>query len=245
MSADPTSKTALDLITGAMRKTGEYAPGEPIAAQDANDALDVLNGFLDVLSNESFAVFNNNENVVTLTPGKQVYTVGMGGEINMQRPLRITNAYSRLTTSNGAVDFQCDVKDTAFYTSIGMKMQPGPWPKALYFNTGYPLAQLFFWPVPNQPLEFHFWTDMLLQSVNLTDALNLPQGYYLWLQYALAENLCVEYGIPVPADIRRLASQYKKTIKRNNMNPTRDMAVDGAIAASGGSDAGFILTGGF
>lgn len=245
MSADPTTKTALDLITGALRKTGQYAPGEAISSADANDALDVLNGLLDIWSNESLAVFNNNENTITLTPGKAVYTVGIGGDISIQRPLRITNAYSRLTTSGSSVDFKCEVKDTNEYTSIGMKSQPGPWPKWLYYNTGFPTAQMFMWPVPQMPVEFHFWTDMILQAVNLSDTLALPQGYYLGLQFALAEVLFIEYGNPVPADVRRMASAFKKILKGNNASPDRIISVDGAIATSGGNNAGFILTGGF
>ena len=245
MSLDPTSKTTLDLITGALRKTGQYAAGEAIDPADANDALDVLNGLLDVLSNEGLAVYNNNENIVTLTPGKQIYTVGIGGDINLQRPLRISNAYSRLTNSNGGIDLPCEIKDTADYTSVGMKMQPGPWPKWLYFNTGFPLAQIFLWPVPTQAIEFHFWTDMLFQPNSLTSALNLPQGYYLMLQMKLAEVLCVEYGIPCPPDVRRLGASYMRAIKTNNASPTMTMDIDAAIRGGGGNDAGFILNGGF
>lgn len=246
MSADPTTKTALDLITGALRKTGQYAPGEAISSADANDALDVFNGLLDMWSNESLAVFNNNENIVTLTPGKKVYTVGTGADINIQRPLRITAAYSRVTTSgSGGVDFPCEVKDTNEYASIGIKSQPGPWPKWLYYNTNFPTAQMYFWPVPQMAVEFHFWTDMLLQAVNLTDTLALPQGYYMGLQFALAEVLQIEYGVPVNPDVRRMASQFKKTLKSNNASPDRIIAIDGAIAASNANNAGFILTGGF
>lgn len=245
MATDPTAKTALDLITGALRKTGEYAAGEPLSSEDANAALDSLNGLLDVWSNESLAIYNNNENTVSLTPGKYVYTVGVGGEINIQRPLRITQAYSRLTTSGSPVDFPCDLVDTEGYTSIGLKQQPGPWPKRAYYNANFPLAQLFLWPVPTQAAEFHFWTDMLFQPESLTSTAALPQGYYLALQYGLAEVLCADYGIPVPPDVRRLAAQYKKAIKGNNATPDRMVALDAGILPRGANDAGFILTGGF
>ena len=245
MSADPTTKTALDLNTGALRKTGQYAPGEAISSADANDALDVLNGLLDIWSNQSLSVFNNNENVITLVPGKQMYTVGTGGDIPIQRPLRITAAYTRMTTSGSTVDFPCEVKDTNEYTSIGLKSQPGPWPKWLYYNTSFPLSQIYFWPVPTSAYEFHFWTDMLMQSVNLTDALNMPQGYYMALQYGLAELLCPEYGVAVPPDVRRMAKEFKSALKANNASPDRIISIDGAIAESNANNAGFILTGGF
>lgn len=245
MATDPTQKTVLDLITGALRKTGEYAAGEPIANEDANAALDSLNGLLDLLSNESMAIYNNNENTVMLTAGKFLYTVGIGGDFNIQRPLRITQAYSRLTSSSGGVDFPCDIVSTDAYSSIGFKKQPGPWPKRAYYNANFPTAQMYFWPIPTQAVEFHFWSDMLFQPESLTSTAALPQGYYLYLQYALAEILCADYGIPVPPDIRRLAAQYKRSIKGNNMSPAPMAAMDSAILPRGANDAGFILTGGF
>lgn len=245
MAIDPTSKTALDLITGALRKTGQYAPGETIAAADANDALDVLNALFDSMSNDGNATFNTNENIVVLTPGKSTYTIGVGGDINIQRPLRFHSCYSRVTTTGSYVDFPCETKDETAYTSIGLKLQPGPWPKWLFYNTGFPLATIYLWPVPTQAVEFHFWTDMLLQSVSLTSQLQLPQGYYNYLQFALAELLCVDYGIPVPADLRRLAAKYEYKIKSNNASVDREIAVDGAIATANANNAGWILTGGF
>lgn len=245
MSADPTSKTALDLITGTLRLIGQYAPGESLSADDANDALDMLNGLFDVLSNESFSVFNNNENIVTLTPGKSIYTVGVGGDINIQRPLRITQAYSRVTSTGNTVDFQCDVKDTEGYTRIGLKNQPGPWPKILYYNTSFPLAQLYFWPVPTMAVEFHFWTDMLIQSVSLTSALNLPQGYYMWLMHELAATIAPQFGAQLQPTVIENLKRFRKAVKNNNMTPQRQAAVDGAIGITNANNAGFILTGGF
>ena len=109
MANEATGKTALDLITGALRKIGQYAPGESLSYNDAADAMDVLNGMLDIWSNQKYFAYNNIETTFILQPGKIKYTVGPGAEIDMQRPIRITTAYSRRTTGNGAVDFGCDV----------------------------------------------------------------------------------------------------------------------------------------
>lgn len=245
MALDPTSKIALDVITGALRKTGQYAPGEAITAQDAEDALDVLNALFDSMSNDNLAVFNTNENIVTMNPGQVSYTVGVGGDINIQRPLRITSAYSRMTTSSSTVDFPCDIVDESAYTSIGLKSQPGPWAKILFYNTSYPLSTMYLWPVPSQGVELHFWTDMLLQSVDLTTQLQLPQGYYNYLQFALAEMLCIDYGLPVPPDIVRMTNKFERKIKANNNAVDREIRIDSAIATKNNNDAGWILTGGF
>lgn len=245
MSNDPTTKTALDLITGALRKIGQYAPGETLSAADANDALDSVNGLLDLWSNQHLAVYNNIETVQNLTAGKSTYTLGLGGDFNIERPLRIAKMYSRITTGNGSVDFPCQQATLEKYADLGLKSQPGPWPKVAYYDTGYPLASLYFWPVPQQNVEFHIWTDQVFTSLNLTTLVNMPRGYFLGFQFAVAEILCPEYGIPVPPDVRRLAKEFKAVIKAMNASPQAETSVDASIVSSNGNDAGFILHGGF
>ena len=243
--SDTNTKTALDVITGALRKIGQYQPGEPLPSEDANDALDTLNGLFDTLSMQHFAVYNNIETTVTLTPGKQSYTIGTGGDINIERPLIITQCYSRITTGASPVDFPCDIWAIEQYANIGLKQQPGPWPKIIYYNTAYPLATIYMWPVPNQVAEFHLWSDQVLSNLSLASLLNLPRGYFLFLQYALAELLCPEYGIPVPQDVIRFVKEFKKQLKSLNARPQAEAPIDAAIVSGNGNDAGFIIHGGF
>jgi hypothetical protein len=245
MSNDPTTKTATDLVTGALRKIGQYAPGETLASADLNDALDHLNGLLDLWSNQNLTVYNNVETVQNLTAGQASYTVGLTGYFNIERPLRIDKAYSRITTGNGSVDFPCDITTLSKYGSLGLKSQPGPWPKMAYYDTGYPLATLYFWPVPQTNVEFHMWTDQVFASLDPTTVVNMPRGYFMGLQWAVAEILCPEYGIPVPPDVRRFAKEFKAVIKALNASPQSETGVDASIVSSNGNNAGFILTGGF
>jgi hypothetical protein len=115
----------------------------------------------------------------------------------------------------------------------------------VYYNTGYPLGTLNFWPVPSQGVEFHLWSDQVFTSLNLADPLSMPRGYFMGLQYSLSEMLCAEYGMPIPPDIRRLARQFRDAIKSLNANPQAETSMDSALVNTSGSDAGFILHGGF
>ncbi|HET8707299.1 MAG TPA: hypothetical protein VFM46_13430, partial [Pseudomonadales bacterium] len=214
--------TALDIISGALRKIGAYQAGDSIDVDDANDALVVLNDLMDSWSNEHLAIFNNVESTFTLQAGVQSYTIGnpsggtflgttlnnsptisgvtvpanikaggsvtgpnipagakvlsfnsgagtvtltanatatnailtpfsytVPGDVPITRPLRITNAYTRLATSGySSLDYPCEEISGDQYTSIGLKNQPGPWPKVFYYNTDFPYATIYFWPVP-------------------------------------------------------------------------------------------------
>lgn len=245
MSTDQTTKTALDLITGALRKIGQYAPGEPLDSQDANDALDCLNGMLDLWTNQKLSVYDQIETVVALASGQASYSIGTGGDFNIERPYRIAAAYSRVTASTNTVDFPCQIVTLEKYANIGIKSQPGPWPKIIYYNSGWPTGELIFWPVPQSGVEFHLWTDQVFTSLNLTDVVSLPRGYFMGLQYSLAEILCSEYGMGVPPDVKRFAKEFRDILKAQNATPQAEASVDRAIVSSGGNDAGWILTGGF
>lgn len=310
--------TALGLVTGALRKIGQYAAGEPLDPVDLADALDQLNALLDAWSTEHLSVYNNVENTFILTPGKVSYTVGnptlgnlLGttstgsavitgvlvpsdliaganligaglpigtkvvsfsvgantvtmdmvatsafvlqpiaytgpGDFPIERPLRITNCYTRLTTSGiSQVDYQCTEAAVDQYTQIGLKSQPGPWPKIFYYDTSFPLSKLFLWPVPQQAGEFHMWSDQLFTLVNATDEVNLPQGYNLALQCALALLLAPEYGVqPNPLLIQQAAS-LKTQLKRLNGAPQAIASYDNAIVGRPQVDAGWYLSGGF
>ena len=67
-----TSTTALDLITGALRDINALESGEVPTAQDANDALQVLNDLLESWSIEKLFIFSSTENRFVFNPVKLV-----------------------------------------------------------------------------------------------------------------------------------------------------------------------------
>lgn len=238
--------TVLDLIKGALRDIGQYAPGEPLDADDAQDALDACNGMLDLWSTEHLMVFNNVETVKTFTPGKAVYTIGTGGDWDMPRPLRISDGCYTRITSNSTVDFPCEEISFDRYASIGLKSQPGPWPKVMYYNTGYPLAELRFWPVPQAGYEFHLWADMVFsQFTAFTDVLTMPQGYQLAIRKNLALLLAPEYGVQPSQELKEQARSFKRIIKDMNATPQATVGVDAAISSQPSGNGNWILSGGF
>jgi len=238
--------TAYDIIHGALRKIGAIAVGETLAPEDSTTGLEQLNAMLDLWSTEHLAVFNNNEYLLQLQAGKSTYTIGMGGDFNIARPLRLSGAYTRLQPAGQSVDYPCIEIDFTRYSRIGIKSQPGPWPKVMYYDTSFPLAQLNFWPVPSQNAEFHLWADMVFsQFANLTDTLSLPQGYMLALQTNLALLLAPEYGTQPAPELVEMARATKKSIKALNATPTATSTYDGVLISDNANDAGWILTGGF
>lgn len=68
--------TALDIVTGALRRINSYQPGEQLAPADANDCLATLNDILDSWSTEKLHIFGSQENVLEWINGQFQYKVG-------------------------------------------------------------------------------------------------------------------------------------------------------------------------
>ncbi len=68
--------TALDLVTSALKRINSYQPGEQLASDDANDALETLNELLDSWSNQKLHVYGTNESVLAWVNGQFQYKIG-------------------------------------------------------------------------------------------------------------------------------------------------------------------------
>ena len=172
-----------------------------------------------------------------------------------QKPLGINSAFVRVNTNsngipiqNGGLDYPVAVIGLDEYELIGLKTLNGPWPKALYYNPGDVLGNLFVWPNPSQG-EMHIFTDTIFTRYNkMYDDLPMPQGYTNAMRWCLAERLMPMYGKTNGTQIQMInayAGQAKANIKRTNMKPQVVSRCDDVITNSKARDAGWILSGGF
>lgn len=172
-----------------------------------------------------------------------------------QKPLGINSAFVRVNTTqdgqpiaNGGLDYPVACIGLDQYELIGLKTLNGPWPKALYYNPGDVLGNLFVWPNPAQG-EMHLFTQTIFTRFeDLYETLAIPQGYSMALRWCLAERLLPMFGKTNPTQIAMInayAGQAKATIKRTNMRPAPVARYDEVITSSKAQDAGWILSGGF
>lgn len=318
--------TALDFITGALRRINSYSPGETLASQDSQDALETLNDLLDSFSTEHDAVFGSVENVLTFIPGQFVYTIGQAAGSTFQgtltsgsatitgvtvpstlrvngyitdsfgaipantyvqaigantvtmtqnatltpgapelvtfhipgdfykdaatgvptdRPLRITNAYTRITTGSNALDYPIQIISQDEYVRIGFKGISAPWPIAVWYNPTMPLGTLSFYQNPSTGGQLHLFTDILLTNLAaLTTAVSMPQGYSRWIKWALAKELAPEYGAPWTQNHERNWKEARDVVHSLNSIPAQVAQYDDVLLGRH-NDAGWIMHGGF
>ncbi|HEX5321492.1 MAG TPA: hypothetical protein VFW46_20210 [Stellaceae bacterium] len=214
--------TALDLITDALVSMGSYSPGETIGAADSATGLSVLNDMIDSWSNESLITYARKEQSVTLVPGKNVYTVGTGGDINDTRPLRILDGPGTCYVTDSVGNrYPVAVLNQDQWNLIGnVALSASNIPLGLFYDPQFPLGQIKLYPIPNigWTLTFDSWLQ-LSEFPALTTALSLPPGYVR----AIKRNLAIELwpyfkddkSTPGAAMVRA-AAQSLAAIKRTN-----------------------------
>ena len=197
--------------------------------------------------------FNSGAGTVTMsalgvgapgTPQQIGYTIP--GNFKMARPLRITNAFTRITTQASGLDYSIEIIDQKRYVDIGFKAISAPWPIYLWYNPTMPLGQLFFYQNPSGAGELHLFCDNILTNFGtLTADVLMPQGYVRMLKRLLARDLAPEYGAVWTQQREKLTNEAYDYVKSLNAVPTPVSNYDAAIMGGPRTDAGWILYGGF
>lgn len=217
--------TALDIVTSAIEHLGASAIGEPVDAGEADDALRALNKMLDTWNSESLTIYTTQPQVFPFVASKASYTLGVGGDFNIPRPVKIETVTIR---SSGNIDFPCEIISEQEYSAIPLKTISSTLPYKMYDDGDFPLKNLIFYPVPadaSYSAVLWVWQSFSTATV-LTSTMSFPPGYTEALEYNLAVRIAPKYGRPVSADLRQLAMDSKAQIQRANTVATmKEMAM--------------------
>lgn len=190
-------------------------------------------------------------NALSTVSTPEQFTFTVPGNFAIPRPLRITRAFTRITSSGTTgLDYPIDVDTTGDkYTAIGLKGIPGPWPILAYYNPTFPYGNLYCYPNPQLGGQLHLWTDQLFQDLtNPTQLISLPQGYARAIKKSLSLELVPEYGKIGSTRLALLTSQARdavEKIKKLNALPAVQAFFDRDIVRTRRTDAGWIFHGGF
>jgi hypothetical protein len=190
-----------------------------------------------------------NTNTITMSaPATTTQTVAdifsytIPGDWAIPRPNRITNGFTRFSQ----LDFTCEVTmSQSRFLEILYKAQPGPWPTVAWYNPLMPYGVITFYQTPGNSSPFHLFTDTILSDLTLNQTFVLPSGYSRALKWALAKEICAEYGYPITEAIRTHAAEAMAMIKALNALPAEKARYDRALYGNRRVSAGWILSGGY
>lgn len=227
--------TYLDLITRSMRLAGIIGESETPSPAQANNALATLNDMIAGLNTQSDGLYQSANDQATLVPAQATYTVGLGGNFNIDRPSRIAAAY----VDYQGISYPLEEVTQEEYNRITLKTQAEILPRFYLYLNSNPLGTLILWPVPTQAITLYLTADVVLPPAALSSVIVMPPGYEKMWRFELACDLCLEYGKEPSPTLQRMAKEASADVKRNNWtsNPAR---FEPDLVGRAGGIAGFL-----
>lgn len=212
--------TARELTQNALESLQVYAPGEDISAADAARGWRTVNQMIDSWSNESLATFAYLTQTFPMISNQSAYTVGPGGDINGQRPLRVNDAPgSAYILDNNGNKYLMDVVDQFTWNIRTTAIANSNLPDTLWYDPEFPLGVINIWPTPTGGYTCSFLSLLQLTEFTSPDTVvTFPPGYELafWTNLAVMLKPFYQNAVLDP-DVRLMASTSKAAIKRINM----------------------------
>lgn len=208
-------QTARDLVIDALRTSGAISAIEVPENEEVSHALNELNNIIDQWNIQELIPFTSVETEFQTATGVATYSIGSGETIDIARP----NFVSAIAINIGDTYRPIKMVDEIEWSTLNKStIVDGVPSAAVYHRSMTPTIEL--WPIPSS-----IWTATMTSSIRIgnfliNDLLNLPDGYYPAIQYALAEILALHYGTDNYAIIQAKAVQMLANIKRMNTQVT-------------------------
>jgi len=213
--------TALTLITDTLLDMGVLANQAQPTAQQTQQALRKLNGMLESWSIEGLLTYGISANILSLVAGKQVYTLGVGGDLSIPYPNSIINQTIRNTSLPAAQqqDYPLYRYNDQEWSQIPFKSQASTWPNwGIWFNETFPLMKANVLPIPTtNQYSIVIWTEDNIGNYTANTVLSLAPGYRRAITTNLYLELAPSYSIQVDDQARQNASESKGIVQINNL----------------------------
>jgi hypothetical protein len=146
--------------------------------------------------------------------GAASYTVGVGGTLATERPVRVVGA-SIAAGSTMARD--CRIVSAEEWASFPLRGAGGTFAEVLYCDGAYPSSTIRLGPKPASGGTLELYTYEALSTFSSpSESVTLPPGYERALRLALAVELGPEFGVPLTKALLDLATDAKMSIQGLN-----------------------------
>jgi hypothetical protein len=229
------SVVVLDIITSALKELGVIVVGETLTADDANDALSVLNRLLDQWAAERPQIYTAaTRTTFTITSGTGAYTVGTGADVSVARPVFVDNVKYVNSSSTPSTEFPLSMLTDDAYAAVIQKTLTAPLPTCYYYRPTYPTGTLMLWPIPTATTLTGalYAPTAVAEFLTLQDVVALPPGYRRMLVTNLAVEIAPSYDRRVDPQTKKAAMESMEVVKRANFR-LMDLSIERAALGQG------------
>jgi hypothetical protein len=208
--------TASSIVLRGLQLLGDKVIGDTLTANEQTTYLAVLNSMLDSWRIDKLLIFRIIESAFTLNTTARTYTIGTGGNFNIDRPDRLEDT-SFILYQNA--EYFVQLIDEATFTAQQTTGQT-QMPRRFYYDRAFPLGNIYFDFIPDKAYDFHLksWSA-LQQFATINDTMTLPAGY----QRALESNFALEVApgyISASPELVKVAKESKAKIMAFNTRTT-------------------------
>jgi hypothetical protein len=201
--------TAREIVTKAFQKNGVLTKQESLSGDEAIDGLYSLNAMVGSWVNEKLIINSRQIENFPLVSDQATYTMGVGGDFDTTRPIKILSAFIR----QGNTDYPLKIIPLEVYDSIQNK-DTNTIPELMAVEAAYPLNRISFYGEPYAGLTVYIRSEKpLTEFATLDTVIDLPSGWERALIYNLAVETSGEYGVQVDQVTFDIAGQSKGAIK--------------------------------
>lgn len=242
----------IDLGTKALRTIGAVGQGVPVSSSDLRVAFEACNDMIDAWAAKRITIFQTLRKVFDLVPGQggptNPYTVGLGGDFNIQRPTFISNANLIVDTTTPSFEYPLAILTPDEYARTAIKDMASAMATTLYFDGKFEtsgvdkgLGDIFLYPVPNGQMPCRLALYLPYPMTGFADMgeteYTFPFGYAEALRYQLAHRLASEFGKSLSPETATLVTETFAVIQRANV-PIPTLRPDWGLP--GGTGANFL-----
>lgn len=241
----------VEMARQSMRAINAIGQGVQLQGNDVVVAFEVAQMMFDAWAAKRITIYQQLRYVFPLLANQggplNPYTIGLGGDFNVARPIWIPNANLNCLTTTPPFEYPLAIFLPDEYAQIAIKDMASAMATGIFFNGRYQntgpdtgLGEVFLYPVPNgqMPLELVLYLPVPMNGfADIADTeYNFPPGYKEAIKYQLAKRLAAEFGKAWSAENENLAVEAFAIIQRDNVpipNLRSDYGIPGTNAASG------------
>ena len=230
--------TASEIITSAFELCRVYDAESALVPTSTQytRAIQALNFMLTAWQAHGLQLWSRKTTSFALSEGTQTYTIGSGGTINVNKPIRIYNAWRRNTDDN--TDVPLRLLSEKEYDLLNNKLQEGT-PIAIYYDNRYESNSVqegstakgliyVYNPADSDHAansQIHIRYQRPFNDFDATsDTIDFPQEWMEAVKFNLALRLGYIYGMPM-LERDRLKADAKEILDLALSNDVEDTSV--------------------
>lgn len=218
MPGPATFNTPLRVITYAMRNAGKLDQESEPSSTQYTENLNRLNDLINYEQTQGLKLWLDQDISIAapiLTAGTALYTLGpMGTVVLPGKPLRVLQGYYEDSFGNRR-PIEPPLSREEYYRLSNVITQGAI--TSYYVDKQQNTLNVYLWNTPDAEAAtgtVHLIVQtQITQMISLTSALSFPQEWFLYLQWALAEQIATNQPVSIINRCEQMAARYRTALE--------------------------------